>query len=56
MKILTPSQANNEDILSGVIAELNGTFTVFTSTKHTTYKTEKAANKKWASLVEADLV
>ena len=40
----------------GIYPESNGTFLVMTFTKSWSYKTEKAANKKWASLVKADLV
>jgi len=40
----------------GIYRESNGSFLVMTFTKSWRYKTEKAANKKWASLVKADLV
>ena len=40
----------------GVYKESNGTFTVLTFSKSFNYKTEKAANKKWAALVSSDLV
>jgi len=40
----------------GVYKESNGTFTVLTFTKSWNYKTEKAANKKWESLVKAGLL
>ena len=47
---------NNETLVSGVFAEHNGTFTVVTFFKSWSYKTKKAAEKKWAALVAADLV
>ncbi len=40
----------------GVFKESNGTFTVLTFTKSWNYKTEKAADKKWTTLVKANLV
>ena len=40
----------------GVYKQSSGTFIVLTFTKSFNYKTEKAANKKWAALVAADLV
>lgn len=40
----------------GVYKESNGTFTVLTFSKSWSYKTEKAAAKKWDALVKADLV
>ena len=40
----------------GVYKQADGTYTVLTYTKSWHYKTEKAANKKWAALVNADLV
>ena len=40
----------------GIYKESNNTFTVLTFSKSWNYKTEKAAAKKWESLVKADLV
>ena len=40
----------------GVYKISENEYLVMTFTKSWTYKTEKAANKKWAKLVEADLV
>jgi len=40
----------------GIYKEANGTYLVMTFTKTWSYKTERAASKKWASLVKADLV
>lgn len=47
---------NNETISQGVVKRLDGTSTVLTFTKSWTYKTVKAANKKWDKLVSLDLV
>lgn len=60
MYILSPSTTKTEQNKmtksQGVYKELDGTFLVMTFTMSWTYKTEKAANKKWAALVKADLV
>jgi hypothetical protein len=57
MYLLTNTTEQNKMTKSqGVFKELNGTFTVLTFTKSWNYKTEKAATKKWAALVAADLV
>jgi len=52
----TLNLGNNESLVRGVFNNNDGTFTVLTFTRSWTYKTEKAANKKWSALVSADLV
>ena len=52
----TTETEQNKMKTQGIYKEANGTFTVLTFTKSWSYKTEKAASKKWASLVKADLV
>ena len=54
--INSTKQRENKMKTQGVYKEANNTFTVLTFTKSFNYKTEKAANKKWAALVSADLV
>lgn len=46
----TLNLGNNESLSQGVFKQSDGTFLVLTFTKSFSYKTEKAAMKKWASL------